>query len=28
LEGKVTGDGPDFFEPMSDEDLAMWEGRD
>ena len=20
--------GPEFFEPMSDEDLALWEGRD
>ncbi len=28
LEGKVTGEGPDFFEPMSEEDLALWEGRD
>ena len=26
LEGKVRGDGPDFFEPMSEEDLAPWEG--
>lgn len=25
LEGKV-GDLPDFFEPMSEEDLAAWEG--
>ncbi|MCA1493825.1 type II toxin-antitoxin system Phd/YefM family antitoxin [Sinorhizobium alkalisoli] len=27
LEGKVTGDGPDFFEPMSEDDLALWEGK-
>lgn len=28
LKGKVTGDGPDFFEPMSEEDLALWEGSE
>jgi prevent-host-death family protein len=28
LEGVLTGEGPDFFEPMSEEDLALWEGRD
>ena len=28
LKGKVTGDGPDFFEPMSEEDLALWEGAE
>jgi len=27
LEGQL-GAGPDFFEPMSEEDLALWEGRD
>jgi prevent-host-death family protein len=27
LEGRL-GKGPDFFEPMSEEDLALWEGRD
>jgi prevent-host-death family protein len=27
LEGKV-GPPPDFFEPMSEEELALWEGRD
>lgn len=26
LEGRLTGPGPDFFEPMSEEDLAGWEG--
>jgi antitoxin (DNA-binding transcriptional repressor) of toxin-antitoxin stability system len=26
LEGQV-GEGPDFFEPMSEEDLALWEGQ-
>lgn len=26
LEGQL-GEGPDFFEPMSEEDLALWEGR-
>jgi prevent-host-death family protein len=25
LEGRL-GEGPDFFEAMSDEDLALWEG--
>jgi prevent-host-death family protein len=28
LADRVTGDGPDFFEPMSAEDLALWEGRE
>ncbi len=28
LEGKLTGPGPDFFEPMDEEELALWEGRD
>lgn len=23
----ALGDGPDFFEPMTEEDLALWEGR-
>lgn len=27
LEGKL-GAGPDFFEPMSESDLAAWEGRE
>ena len=27
LEGQL-GEGPDFFEPMSEEDLALWEGRE
>jgi antitoxin (DNA-binding transcriptional repressor) of toxin-antitoxin stability system len=26
LEGQV-GEGPDFLEPMSEEDLALWEGQ-
>jgi antitoxin (DNA-binding transcriptional repressor) of toxin-antitoxin stability system len=26
LKGKVTGKGPDFFEPMQEDDLALWEG--
>jgi antitoxin (DNA-binding transcriptional repressor) of toxin-antitoxin stability system len=25
---KQLGPGPDFFEPMSEEDLALWEGRE
>lgn len=27
LEGRLIGDGPDFFEPMSEEELAQWEGE-
>ncbi|MFS8111693.1 type II toxin-antitoxin system prevent-host-death family antitoxin [Rhizobium jaguaris] len=26
LKGKVPGKGPDFFEPMQEDDLALWEG--
>jgi prevent-host-death family protein len=26
LEGKVAGTGPDFFEPMSEDELGLWEG--
>ncbi len=26
LKGKVKGPIPDFFEPMSEEDLKLWEG--
>ena len=26
LKGELTGPGPDFFEPMSESDLAVWEG--
>lgn len=26
LKGELTEAGPDFFEPMSEEDLALWEG--
>jgi prevent-host-death family protein len=25
LKDKVSSDGPDFFEPMSEEDLAIWD---
>lgn len=28
LSGEVTGPGPDFFAPMDDDDLALWEGRE
>lgn len=28
LAGRVIGDGPDFFEPMSEADLALWEGSE
>ncbi|EPE93961.1 type II toxin-antitoxin system Phd/YefM family antitoxin [Rhizobium grahamii] len=28
LKDKVTGDGPDFFEPMSEDELALWEGAE
>ncbi|MBO9726072.1 MAG: type II toxin-antitoxin system prevent-host-death family antitoxin [Novosphingobium sp.] len=27
LKDQITGAGPDFFEPMADEDLALWEGE-
>ncbi|RCW87693.1 type II toxin-antitoxin system Phd/YefM family antitoxin [Phyllobacterium bourgognense] len=27
LKGQL-GEAPDFFEPMSEEDLALWEGRE
>jgi prevent-host-death family protein len=27
LAGQLTGPVPDFFEPMDDADLALWEGR-
>ncbi|ANL47688.1 type II toxin-antitoxin system antitoxin Phd/YefM family protein [Rhizobium phaseoli] len=26
LKGQVAGNGPDFFEPMDESDLAAWEG--
>ena len=26
LKGQLTGQGPDFFEPMEDGDLDLWEG--
>jgi antitoxin (DNA-binding transcriptional repressor) of toxin-antitoxin stability system len=25
LKGELKGDGPNFFEPMSEEELALWE---
>lgn len=28
LKGELTGAGPDFFEAMSEEDLALWEGAE
>ncbi len=27
LKGKLTGAGPDFFEPMNEDELALWEGQ-
>ncbi|PST22366.1 type II toxin-antitoxin system Phd/YefM family antitoxin [Mesorhizobium plurifarium] len=27
LKDKVAGNGPDFFEPMSEDELAVWEGE-
>ena len=27
LKDELTGQGPDFFEPMADEELALWEGE-
>ncbi len=27
LKDVLTGPGPDFFEPMTEEDLRAWEGR-
>lgn len=26
LKGELAGTGPDFFEPMSEDDLTLWEG--
>jgi len=26
LKGQITGPGPDFFEPIDDDELALWEG--
>lgn len=26
LEGQLSGPGPDFFEPLEEEELALWEG--
>jgi len=26
LKGELTGPGPDFFEPMDEDELALWEG--
>mgnify|MGYP004521893769 CR=1 FL=1 len=27
LKDQLTGSGPDFFEPMSDDEVALWAGR-
>ena len=27
LKGKIEGDSPDFFEPMAEDDLDLWEGK-
>lgn len=27
LKGELAGTGPDFFEPMSEDELALWEGQ-
>jgi prevent-host-death family protein len=27
LKGELTGTSPDFFEPMSEDELALWEGQ-
>lgn len=27
LKGKLAGQGPDFFEPMPEEEIALWEGK-
>jgi antitoxin (DNA-binding transcriptional repressor) of toxin-antitoxin stability system len=27
LKGKIAGRGPDFFEPMDEDELVLWEGR-
>lgn len=28
LKGRIAGPAPDFTEPMSDDELALWEGRE
>jgi len=28
LKGQISGAGPDFFEPMSEDDLTRWEGAE
>ncbi|MBL8573393.1 MAG: type II toxin-antitoxin system Phd/YefM family antitoxin [Hyphomicrobiaceae bacterium] len=28
LSGELTGAGPDFFAPMTEDELALWEGRE
>lgn len=28
LKGKLTGPGPNFFEPMGEDELALWEGAE
>ena len=27
LKGECSGSGPDFFEPMGEDELALWEGE-
>jgi len=27
LKGQLAGEGPDFFEPMGEEELGLWEGN-
>ena len=28
LKGQLTGPAPDFFEPMSEDEVALWEGAE
>lgn len=28
LKGRLTGTGPDFFEPMDEDELSLWEGSE
>ena len=28
LKDEISGPGPDFFEPMQEDDLALWEGSE
>lgn len=27
LKGQMAGEGPDFFEPMEEQELGLWEGK-